>query len=42
MNINKITAIPTTQAQPAQAGFARGSPQIYLPGALTIAYDVYF
>ncbi|HEX9988134.1 MAG TPA: hypothetical protein VGE45_06595 [Chloroflexia bacterium] len=30
--------IPATQAQPAQAGFAGRSPQIYLPGALSTAY----
>jgi hypothetical protein len=30
--------IAAPQAQPAQAGFAGCSPQIYLPGALSTAY----
>jgi hypothetical protein len=29
-------------SQPAQAGFAVRSPQIYLPDALSHAYDAYF
>jgi hypothetical protein len=41
MYMNRVITILTTQAQPAQAGLAEGSPQIYLPGGLATAYDVY-
>ncbi|HEX9987152.1 MAG TPA: hypothetical protein VGE45_01545 [Chloroflexia bacterium] len=40
--MTNIITIPTTHAQPAQAGLAGGSPQIYLPGGLATAYDAYF
>jgi hypothetical protein len=39
--MNQLIVIPTNQAQPAQAGLAGGSPQIYLPGGPSTEYDAY-